>query len=264
MSGAELYLAPALVALAAYAAAALSGEASRHGGPALWLGWLAHAAAIVVDVGRFGEAQHGARFGFAPALAATMWLVVGVYFVESRWVPLARLRRWIALAGAAAVALMMVFPGEPFAQHAPWAPVHWLTGIVSYGLFGVAVLHAGLLAAADRRMRAHAPVQADAPSLPLLRLERLTFLFVRAGFVALSATLLLGWSVAEGWRWDHKTVFSVLAWIVFAALLVGRSVFGWRGRMATRWVYAGALLLLFAYVGSRFVLEVLLQRPLAN
>ena len=64
----------------------------------------------------------------------------------------------------------------------------------------------------------------------------------------------------HGWRWDHKTVFSLLAWGVFAALLVGRRQRGWRGRRATRWLYAGAALLLLGYAGSRFVLEVLLGR----
>ena len=55
-------------------------------------------------------------------------------------------------------------------------------------------------------------------------------------------------------------MFSILGWIVFAALLAGRRAFGWRGPKAARWLYAGAILLLLAYVGSRFVLEVVLQR----
>jgi len=98
--------------------------------------------------------------------------------------------------------------------------------------------------------------------MPLMLLERLTFRFVEAGFCVLTATLLLGILTTVQWRWsDHKAVFSLLAWGVFAALLVGRRVRGWRGRQATRWLYAGALLLLLAYVGSRFVLEVLLGRP---
>ena len=80
-------------------------------------------------------------------------------------------------------------------------------------------------------------------------------------FSVLTATLLLGILTTVQWRWtDHKAVFSLLAWGVFAALLVGRRSRGWRGRQATRWLYAGALLLLLAYVGSRFVLEVLLGR----
>ena len=94
-----------------------------------------------------------------------------------------------------------------------------------------------------------------------LQLERLTFRFVQAGFVVLTATLALGVLNTVHWRWgDHKAVFSLLAWSVFAALLAGRHLRGWRGRHATRWLYAGAVLLLLAYVGSRFVLEVLLNR----
>ena len=45
-----------------------------------------------------------------------------------------------------------------------------------------------------------------------------------------------------------------------AVLLVGRARFGWRGRKAVRVLYTGSLLLLLAYAGSRFVLEVVLRR----
>ena len=97
--------------------------------------------------------------------------------------------------------------------------------------------------------------------MPLLRLERLTFRFVAAGFVVLSAVIVLGTVFASGWRWEHKTVFTLLSWLVFAGLLTGRRAFGWRGPKAAGWLYAGAALLLLAYVGSRFVLEVVLHRP---
>jgi ABC-type uncharacterized transport system permease subunit len=62
------------------------------------------------------------------------------------------------------------------------------------------------------------------------------------------------------WKWDHKTIFSVLSWFAFAVLIVGRAQFGWRGRTAVRVLYIGSGLLLLAYVGSRFVLEVVLGR----
>ena len=72
---------------------------------------------------------------------------------------------------------------------------------------------------------------------------------------ALAARLLL-----RPVRFDHKTVFSVLAWLVFAWLLLGRARFGWRGRKAVRVLYTGSILLLLAYAGSRFVMEVILRR----
>jgi ABC-type uncharacterized transport system permease subunit len=259
---------PSLAALACYLAAAIPGERFAAGQrTALLVGWIAQGISIVIDVAGIGSDRPGARFGFAPALSVTLWLVLAVYELESRFVPLAGARRTLASLGALVVVLAWIFPGQVHTHAASvWAPLHWLLGVASYGLFGVAVLHALLLNRAERQMRL-GPQRAEAGSpqgVPLLRLERLTFRFVGAGFAVLSAAIVLGFWFSEQWRWDHKAVFSVLGWLVFAGLLAGRRAFGWRGLKASRGVYAGAALLLLAYVGSRFVLEVVLHRlPIA-
>jgi len=258
-------MAASLLACAAYAAAAMPERMAGGLRAAIGIGWIAHAIAIAIDTSGLGTPSGAARFGFAPALSVTLWLVIGVYLLETRFVPLPNVRRTLAVLGLLAVGLALVFPGEVRPQFASrWAPLHWVIGIASYGLFGVAVLHAVLMNRADRRMRLQpgGGVQPGYPvgSMPLLRLERLTFRFVGAGFIVLTVALVLGWWDADPWRWDHKTVFSMLGWLVFAGLLLGRQVFGWRGRRATHWVYAGAVLLLLAYMGSRFVMEVVLQR----
>jgi len=254
---------PSLAALAAYGAAALLREQSSTAlRAALVAGWIAHAVAICVDIAGIGSDVVAARFGFAPALSMTVWLVLAVYLVETRFVPLPGARRVLAVLGVLVVVVAWLFPGEVRPQVASrWAPVHWVLGIASYGLFGAAVLHAAMLNRAERQMRTAALTAAGpSPGMPLLRLERMTFRFVGAGFVVLSAAIVLGTWFAHPWRWDHKTVFSMLGWLVFAGLLAGRRAFGWRGAVATRGVYGGAALLLLAYVGSRFVLEVLLHR----
>jgi ABC-type uncharacterized transport system permease subunit len=253
---------PSVVALACYVAASMRGERFTAGlRKALLVGWIAQGLSIVIDLVGIGSDVPGARFGFAPALSITIWFVLAVYELESRFVPLPGARRTLAWCGIAVVVLAWIYPGQvhPLASSV-WAPLHWLLGIASYGLFGVAVLHALLLNRAERQMRRTGLAAAPADGLPILRLERLTFRFVAAGFVALSAAIVLGAWFANPWRWDHKTVFSILGWIVFAGLLAGRRAFGWRGPMAARWLYAGAGLLLLSYVGSRFVLEVLLHR----
>jgi ABC-type uncharacterized transport system permease subunit len=255
----------ALVSTLAYGVAALPAQAdSRLPAPALVAGWLLHALLLALDIGGWGRGEPGARLGFGPVLSLTVWLVLAVHEVESRFVPLPGLRRVLALSGAFVVLLAWAFPGEVRPAASPLAPVHWMLGVASYALFGAAVVHATLLDAAERRMRLRSPAApAAAPGamgLPLLGLERLTFRFVEAGFVVLSLALLLGVMTSAQWRWDHKTVFSLLGWAVFAGLLAGRRWRGWRGRRATRWLYAGAALLLLAYVGSRFVFEVLLGR----
>lgn len=248
---------------AAYAATAAA--ASWLGRPStqwmLGLAWVLHACVLAWSL-----AGGDPRFGFAPALSVTAWLVMTVYAIESRLYPQLKVRRMLAGLGAAAVLLALVFPGTPLHVSAsPWLPLHLALGIASYGLFGAAVIHAWIMTRAEKQIRLAAEPQAG---VPLLTMERLTFRFVTAGFVLLSATLLAGLLFGEqlyganarSWKWDHKTVFSVLAWISFAVLLIGRARFGWRGRTARRVLYAGAALLLLAYVGSRFVLEVVLGR----
>lgn len=237
----------------------------------LCLGWLAQAAAIVLDAVMMNGPTAGARFGFAPALSVTTWLVLAVYAVESRRLGLPSIRRTLAVLAAIAVAMAWLYPGQARLLHgSPWAPLHWLTGFAAHGLFGAALLHAALLRHAEKQLRARSGASGQIPSpatqgralgMPLLQLESLTFRFVGAGFVMLSLTLVLGAWFDSPWRWDHKTVFSVLSWLVFGMLLTGRARFGWRGRQAVRWLVAGSILLLLAYVGSRFVLEVVLHRP---
>lgn len=256
----------ALVALLAYGLAALPGVATgRIAVPALVVGVGAHALMLATEIGHVGLAGSAVRLGFGPVLSLTVCLVLVVHTVESRLLPVPAVRRALALAGVAAVTLALVFPGELRTLGSRWAPVHWLLGVGAYGLFGAAVLHGLLLDEADRRMRQHrgSPRPQHAFGMPLLQLERLTFRFVQAGFVVLSVAILLGMATAAKWRIDHKTVLSLLSWAIFAALLVGRRWRGWRGRQATRWLYAGALVLLLAYAGSRFVTEVVLGRGAA-
>ncbi len=254
-------------ALLAYGLAAL--PLQRLSAAALVGGWVLHGVLLVTDIAGVGlettSVNGGARLGFAPVLSMTVWLVIAVYTVESRLVPLPAVRRGLAVAGLLAVLVCAAFPGELRPITSRLAPLHFALGVGAYGLFGAAVLHALMLDAAERRLRPGSPASAQRPAgplgMPLLQLERVTFRFVEAGFVVLSATLVLGVATTVQWRWgDHKAVFSILAWAVFAALLTGRHLHGWRGRRATRWLYAGTLLLLLAYVGSRFVLEVLLGR----
>ena len=255
---------PSLIALVGYLVSAIIGRrpVANLQRTALLVGWVCHGLALVSDTTGLGSDVSGARFGFALALSATAWLVMAVYGIESRFLPMLTVHRPLTVFCIVAVSVAWAFPAEiRSASLSPWAPLHWVLGIASYGLFGAAVLHAAMLNRVERQLRGKglAPHE-TAPGIPLLRLESLTFRFVAAGFGVLSAALLLGAWFANPWRWDHKTVFSMLGWIVFAALLAGRHVFGWRGLHATRWLYAGAALLLLAYVGSRFVLEVLLHR----
>jgi ABC-type uncharacterized transport system permease subunit len=227
----------------------------------LALAWVAHSLVL-------GFALFSGRFGFGPALSVMAWLVLTVYAVESRLYPQMQSRRALAALGGMALLIGLLFPGTAMpAKTSIWLPLHGAFGVAAYGLLAVATVHAWLMRRAEAQMRAK-PGNAEAGiGLPLMTLERLMFGFVLASFVLLTGTLLAGWFFGEdlygagkAWQWNHKTIFSVLAWALMGSLLLGRLQWGWRGRRAASFVYGSALLLLLAYVGSRFVLEVLLQR----
>jgi len=220
--------------------------------------WLLHGLALLA-----GLSWVPVHFGFGPALSFTAWLVLTVYAIESRLYPQLRTRWTLAALGAAAVLLAWYFPGTHYPSlGSGWLPLHWALGIASYGLLGAAVVHAWMMQRVEQSIRRAQPGSAP---LPLLALERLTFRFVLASFVTLTATLLAGWWFTELLHpavglLTHKTIFSALSWVVLAVLLWGRWQWGWRGRLAVRMLYAAAVFLLLGYVGSRFVLEVILHR----
>lgn len=263
-SATPLTMALALGAAAAYAISAAGTQRLelRWVSLAVWIAWILHAALLVM--GLWGQQ---ARFGFAPALSLTVWLVGLVYAIEGYVYPQFT-KPWIASGfGSAGVLLALLFPGALLnANASPWLPLHFALGISSYGLFAVAVAHAWLMTQAEARIRSASDAMTG---MPILTMERLTFRFVTVGFVLLSATLLAGllfgsqlYGSSHALRWNHKTIFAFLSWLTFAVLLVGRSHFGWRGKQAIRVLYTGAGLLLLAYVGSRFVVEVILGQTL--
>ena len=160
-----------------------------------------------------------------------------------------------------------MFPGlASTGAHAAAAEfkLHLALAMIAYGLFVIALLHAALMSFAERQL--HLKGTVAFPNLPpLLTLETLLFRMIGAAFVFLTLTLVdrhrvLRDPVRARLRFEHKTVFAVLSWLIFAWLLAGRWRYGWRGRTALRWTLGGFLMLLLAYVGSRFVLEVLLGR----
>ncbi|MFT4069994.1 inner membrane protein YpjD [Paraburkholderia sp.] len=227
--------------------------------------------------------QNAMVFGFAFALSAMFWLGAGIYWIESFFFPLDGLRLLVLPLACVASLLPLAFNGVrvlPYAA-APMFKLHFLIANIAYGLFAIAALHAVLMLAVERRLHSmrgglaqrHAAASGNGwwsswldTLPPLLTLEKLLFRLIGAGFVLLTLTLVSGILFSEqlvdrALRLDHKTVFAILSWVMFGALLTARKVSGWRGRAALRWVLASFVALLLAYVGSRFVFEVLLHRP---
>ncbi len=142
--------------------------------------------------------------------------------------------------------------------------LHVTVALLAFSVLSIAAVLAILLAIQERALR-HRQFGSWLRALPPLTLtEALLFRLIGAGFVLLTLTLLSGILFVDdlfGQHLVHKTVLSIVAWLIFGALLLGRWRYGWRGRRAVNLTLTGMLLLLLAFFGSKFVLELVLHRP---
>jgi len=226
----------------------------------------------------------GMRFGFAPALSITFWLACVVLWLEGVTGHWSVLEVVAYPAAAAGLLLPLFFEGSLTGNYVDnwYFKAHLSIALAASSVVSLAAAHAVLMSLQERRLHRpsrHSGAQTTAvqsassdvmPHLldrlpPLLAMERLLFKFIAVGFLLLTLTIVSGVLFTEQWmnkamQFNHKTVFTVVSWAIFGALLLGRHLRGWRGKTALRWTMAGVSTLLLAYIGSRFVLEVILHK----
>ncbi len=207
------------------------------------------------------------RFGFSVSLSMMFWLAIALYWIESFYARMEGLQVFGFPLAALCAFLPALMPSPHLQANTDTLAfrAHFIMAMLSYSLFTLAALHALLMAAAEKSLHKGRlpPLLAGLP--PLLTMEALLFRLIHIAFILLTLTLLSGVFFSEAlfgkpMSFDHKTLFAFLSWMIFAALLLGRHLRGWRGKLALRWTLAGFATLLLAYVGSHFVVEVVLHR----
>jgi len=269
------YLVNALLygALAFYSWRTRWRPAANAPSPAASVNAIEHYAVLVplglhaVLIARATFAPDGLHLGVGNAVSAILWLTVLIYWAGNFFYRLDGLQSLVLPVAAVAALLPAVLPSVRPLPNTEFVvfKVHLLIAMLAYSLFTIASLHVLLMALLERRLHDGSVPRALRGLPPLLAMETLLFRIIWAGFILLTATLASGVLYSEelfgkAARFNHKTVFGVLSWLIFAALLGGRHVYGWRGRVAVRWTLTGFLMLVLAYVGSKFVLEVILGR----
>ena len=233
------------------------------------IGLLLHGRMLYQDV-----FYNGFDFNLSYALSAIFWLTVLIYWLASLSLfnsnhQLNSLQAFV-LPPAALFALLPTLTKQSHFIYEPLSPLfiaHIAIALLAYSLFTFAALHALLMTIAERSLH-NKPTMLKLPSFPpLMVMETLLFRVITIGFILLTLTLISGMlfseqifgKVFEFKENGHKIVFSIASWLIYGWLLFGRYQYGWRGKKAIRWTLAGFGLLLLAYVGSKFVLEVILK-----
>ena len=210
----------------------------------------------------------GLNLGVANAVSLLVWLTALIYWVASlAYRGLAGMLGLMAQAALVAVAMQIAAPSRHVVTYTgePLFTLHFAIAMLAYALFIVATVHAVVMLAEEKWLHRGVMPPFIRALPPLLEMESLLFRILFAAFVLLTLTMVSGIFFSEQLfnrplTFTHKTVFGILSWLIFGGLLAGRYFWGWRGRKAVHWTLAGFSMLLLAYVGSKFVLEIILQR----
>jgi ABC-type uncharacterized transport system permease subunit len=141
--------------------------------------------------------------------------------------------------------------------------IHIVLSILAYGLLSLAAIQAALIYAQNKSLKSalNSPLLSKLP--PLLEMENALFEMLWAGFILLSLAIASGFLFIDNMLEQHlvhKTVFSIMSWLTFAALLIGRHRLGWRGATASKWTLWGCFFLMLGYFGTKMVLELILNK----
>jgi ABC-type uncharacterized transport system permease subunit len=212
--------------------------------------------------------REGLDLAVANAVSLLVWLTVAIYWLAGLAFPrLSAMLGLMAPLALVAVLLQATIPTSHIVTYGgdPLFALHFGIAMLAYSLFIVGAIHALVMLAEEKWLHRGVlpPFLKSLP--PLLEMEALLFRILLAAFVLLTLTLLSGVFFSEqlfgqAFKASHKTLFAFVSWLIFGGLLWGRHFRGWRGRKAVRWTIAGFIALLLAYVGSKVVLELVLQR----
>lgn len=256
LAAAVLYLASAIVSVPPL----LHRRALPH---ALGLG-LATLAVLMHGATLIGMHRGGVDLHFFAALSLVSACIAALCLLVNLARPIATLGVIVFPLAAALLLLDGFLAPQTQPLQIEWQiKLHVIFALLGFSVLSLAAVLAILLALQEHALR-NRQFNGIVSALPPLTLtEALMFQLIAAGFVLLTLTLLSGILFVDNLfaqHLIHKTVLSIAAWIVFGALLFGRWRYGWRGRRAVRMTLAGMALLLLAFFGSRFVLEVILKR----
>ncbi len=208
--------------------------------------------------------MHGLNLNFYNALSIVLFLIAVLTLIISITKKIELLGLFVLPLVAVGIALTILKPEiAASASNIRGLQLHIVTSLFAFSTLMIAAVQSILLFAQDQRLRKHNLDGIMHAFPPLHDTERLLFQTISIGFVLLSTALASGFLFLENMfeqHIAHKTILSISAWVVFAFLLWGRWQFGWRGQVAMRWTLSGFGFLILAYLGSKFVQELILHR----
>jgi len=240
---------------------------SERPGVVFWsIGTVALAGSLSVLAWRF-------RLGWDDSFASALWLSVVttqcLFLIETlvyrqSWRLALLLYPYLIVFAAIASVWHGEASVEPDRGVTAWFVAHLLFSLATYGLLTLSAMAATAVWWQYRALKTKRPSQLSQRLPAVAEGERLEFRFLALAEVVLAGGILTGMAnnLLAGdtlLTFDHKTLLSLLAFVLIALVLLMRSKAGLRGRQAARIVLIAYLLITLAFPGVKFVTDVLVS-----
>ncbi len=209
--------------------------------------------------------NEGVQLGLVNVLCLIGWLTASMTVFSSVYRPTISLSLLAFPLAMLSILAAQIFPSKasPLVDMELTILSHILLSLLAFSILTIAAGQAVFIAALDYRLHHHLTRSWHLTFPPLQTLEKSLFEIISLGFLFLSLSILSGLLFLDDMfvqHVAHKTFFSIIAWLMFSILLLGRIKLGWRGNPAIKTTLAAYGFLFVAFIGSKFVLEILLQR----
>ncbi|MCC2615178.1 cytochrome c biogenesis protein CcsA [Aestuariibacter halophilus] len=207
--------------------------------------------------------EPGQNMSFTNVASLIAWLIALSMTAASLWMPNLLLLP-VVLGFAALVVLINLLIPVTHIMHIDIQPallIHITLALFAYGILMIALLYALQLAYINQRLKQKQASLLNSPLPPLMMVESIFFKLLVTGTALLTLSLISGFVFLDNMfatQQAHKTVLSLLAWLIYVIVLVGHQRLGWRGKPVITATITGSVLLTLAYFGSRFVKDILL------
>jgi cytochrome c-type biogenesis protein CcsB len=227
----------------------------------VFLGFVSHTLALIT---RYAEAGYTPVTNLHESLSFFAWMIIGVLLVAnlkykvkvlgSFLTPIALILMFFALALP-----KEIFPLAPVLKSF-WHPFHVIFAFLGNAVFALAFCCGVMYLIQENQLKSK-KMGAITKRLPSLKvLDDLNYQSLKFGFPLLTLGIITGAIWAEYawgryWNWDPKETWSLITWLLYAALLHQRLTVGWRGRKAAIMAIVGFLALLFTFLGVNLLLS---------
>ena len=225
------------------------------------IGFASHTLALIT---RYAEAGHTPVTNLHESLSFFAWMVMGVLLTVHFRYRVEILGAFITPIALILMLFALALPKEilPLAPvlRSFWHPLHVVFAFLGNAIFALAFCCGVMYLIQERQLKSKRMGAITKRLPPLKVLDDLNYQSLKFGFPLLTLGIITGavwanYAWGRYWDWDPKETWSLITWLLYAALLHQRLTVGWRGRKAAIMAIVGFLAVLFTFLGVNLLLS---------